>query len=67
MVNGQMQEQDYSIYRDMRSWTAALTLRVLNNLNGQQDFGVAFTFSLKAVPHFPLGADMGSPTWLWGG
>jgi LPS-assembly protein len=67
MVNGQMQEQDYSIYRDMRSWTAALTFRVLNNLNGQQDVGVAFTFSLKAVPHFPLGADMGSPTWLWGG
>ena len=67
MVNGQMQEQDYSIYRDMRSWTAALTFRVLNNLNGQQDFGVAFTFSLKAVPHFPLGADTGSPTWLWGG
>jgi hypothetical protein len=65
--NGQMQEQDYSIYRDMRSWTAALTLRLLNNVNGQQDFGVAFTFSLKAAPRFPLGADTGKPTWLWGG
>jgi lipopolysaccharide assembly outer membrane protein LptD (OstA) len=66
-VNGQMQEQDYSIYRDMRSWTAALTFRVLNNVNGQQDVGVAFTFSLKAAPRFPLGADTGRPTWLWGG
>jgi LPS-assembly protein len=66
-VDGTLQEQDYSIYRDMRSWTAALTLRVLNNVNGQQDFGVAFTFSLKAVPRLPLGADTGSPTWLWGG
>jgi LPS-assembly protein len=66
-VNGQMQEQDYSVYRDMRSWTAALTLRLLNNVNGQQDFGVAFTFSLKAAPRFPLGADSGKPSWLWGG
>ena len=66
-VNGMMQEQDYSIYRDMRSWTAALTFRVLNNLNGQQDFGVAFTFSLKAAPRFGVGADSGRPAWLWGG
>jgi LPS-assembly protein len=67
MVDGKMQEQDYSFYRDMRSWTAALTFRVLNNVNGQQDFGVAFTFSLKAVPRYGLGADTGRPTWLWGG
>jgi hypothetical protein len=66
-VDGTLQEQDYSIYRDMRSWTAALTFRVLNNVNGQEDFGVAFTFSLKALPRFPLGADTGRPTWLWGG
>jgi len=66
-VDGTMQEQDYTIYRDMRSWTAALTIRVLNNLNGQQDFGVAFTFSLKAVPRFGMGADTGRPSWLWGG
>ena len=66
-VTGLMQEQDYSIYRDMRSWTAALTFRVLNNVDGQQDFGVAFTFSLKAVPRYGLGADTGRPTWLWGG
>jgi LPS-assembly protein len=66
-VDGTLQEQDYSIYRDMRSWTAALTLRVLNNVNGQQDFGVAFSFSLKALPRVPLGGDTGRPSWLWGG
>ena len=66
-VDGTMQEQDYTIYRDMRSWTAALTFRVLNNVNGQQDFGVAFTFSLKAAPRFGMGADSGRPNWLWGG
>lgn len=66
-VTGLMQAQDYSIYRDMRSWTAALSFRVLNNLDGQQDFGVAFTFSLKAAPRFGVGADAGRPVWLWGG
>ncbi|MCX6890386.1 MAG: putative LPS assembly protein LptD [Verrucomicrobia bacterium] len=67
MVDGTMQSQDYSIYRDMRSWTAALTLRVLNNLNGQQDLAVAFTFSLKASPRYGRGTDTSRPTWLWGG
>ncbi|HVM50656.1 MAG TPA: hypothetical protein VMU04_21695, partial [Candidatus Acidoferrum sp.] len=43
MLDGRLQEQDYSIYRDLRSWTAALTIQVLNNVNGQEDFGIAFT------------------------
>ena len=43
-----MQEQDYAIYRDLRSWTAALTFRVRNNPGAPQDFTVAFTFWLKA-------------------
>jgi LPS-assembly protein len=66
-ADGSMQEQDYTIYRDMRSWTAALTFRVLNNVNGKQDIGVAFTFSLKAAPRFGLGGDSGLPRWLLGG
>ncbi len=66
-ANGSMQEQDYTIYRDMRSWTAALTLRVLNNVNGKQDITVAFTFSLKAAPRFGVGSDSGLPRWLLGG
>lgn len=65
-ADGSMQEQDYTIYRDMRSWTAALTLRVLNNVNGKQDITVAFTFSLKAVPRYGLGGDAGLPRWLLG-
>jgi hypothetical protein len=66
-ADGSMQEQDYSIYRDLRSWTAALTLRILNNVNGQQDVTVAFTFSLKALPRYGLGSDSGLPRWLLGG
>ena len=56
-ITGKLQEQDYSIYRDMRSWTAALTFRVLNSVSGGQEFSVGFTFSFKAFPRFGLGHD----------
>ena len=58
---GQMQEQAYTLYRDLRSWTAALTFSVRDNQNGPQDFTVAFTFSLKAMPRFGLGSDTVRP------
>jgi LPS-assembly protein len=63
---GKMQEQYYSIYRDLRSWTAALTFRVLENNNSQMDYTVAFTFSLKAFPRFKLGHDTVRPYTLLG-
>lgn len=52
-----LQEQDYTIYRDLRSWTAGLTLRALNNVGLPTDYGFAFTFSFKARPHYSLGGD----------
>ena len=55
--DGRLEEQDYTIYRDLRSWTAAVTLRLRRNLGGPDDVAVAFTFSLKAAPHFSLGSD----------
>jgi len=64
--DGILEEQDYTVYRDLRSWTAALTLRVLQNPTGPQDLTVAFTFSLKAHPHFGLGSDTGAPYSLLG-
>jgi lipopolysaccharide assembly outer membrane protein LptD (OstA) len=54
---GTLQEQDYSIYRDLRSWTAALTFRALDNISTGHDYGVAVTFSFKAFPRFGLGQD----------
>jgi LPS-assembly protein len=64
---GRLQQQMYSIYRDMRSWTAALTLRVINNGGGQPlDVGVALSFSLKAVPRFHMGDDSVRPYGLLG-
>ena len=64
--DGRLEEQSYAIYRDLRSWTAALTLRLRDNRNGPEDFSIAFTFSLKAFPRFGLGADTVRPSWLLG-
>lgn len=61
-----LEEQQYSIYRDFRSWTGALTLRFRDNRNGPSDFTVAVTFSLKAHPRFGLNDDMNRPSLLLG-
>ncbi len=54
---GLMQEQAYSVYRDLRSWTTALTFRVREDLVSGRDYTVALTFSLKAFPRFTVGQD----------
>jgi hypothetical protein len=54
---GRLQQQLYTIYHDMRSWTAAIIFRVIDNTTGPTDFTVAFTFSLKATPSQRLGQD----------
>jgi LPS-assembly protein len=64
--SGRMEQQFYTIYRDMRSWTAALTAGVLDNGTGPKDFTIAFTFSIKARPQFGLGADTVRPYSLLG-
>ena len=65
-ADGRMQEQFYSIYRDFRSWTGALTLRFRDNRSGPDDFTIAFTFSLKAHPRYGVGADTAKPYSLLG-
>jgi hypothetical protein len=54
-TDGRLQEQDYTVMRDLRSWTASLTFRVENNAGNTADFTVAFSF--KAVPSMRLGED----------
>ena len=66
LEEGRLQDQFYSIYRDFRWWTGALTFRITDNDTGHQDFGVAFTFSLKASPTYHLGGDVVSPYHLVG-
>jgi hypothetical protein len=65
--SGTLQEQSYSVYRDLRSWTAALSFRVRQNVFGPADYTVAFTFSLKAFPHYGQGNDSTGAYSLLGG
>ena len=65
--DGTMEEQYYTIYRDLRSWTAALTFRIRDNRTGSNDGTVGFTISLKAHPRFGLGQDSDTPSLLVGG
>lgn len=64
--SGRLQEQFYSIYRDMRSWTAAVTAGLRDNGTGPKDFSLAFTFSFKAKPKYGVGGDSVRPYSLLG-
>jgi len=63
---GRLQEQFYTFYRDLRSWTAALTFRVEDNVNSAPDFTVSFALSLKASPATRVGDDVVNPYHLVG-
>ena len=65
-ANGRLQEQFYTVYRDLRSFTGALTFRVLDEVNRTQDFTIAFTLSLKASPSTRVGEDSVNPYHLVG-
>ena len=66
IMTGYLQEQSYTVYRDLRSWTAGLTMLARENTIGPEDYTVAFTFSLKAFPHYGVGSDVGGTTGLLG-
>ena len=53
-----LQDQQFTIYRDLRSWTSALTFRVANNQGSSADVTVALMFSLKASPATQVGEDV---------
>lgn len=63
---GLLQEQLYSLYRDFRNWTGALTFRMREDRDGGDDFAVGFTFSLKAAPRYGVGRDAVDPSGLIG-
>jgi LPS-assembly protein len=63
---GRLQEQFYTIYRDLRSWTAAVTFRVEDNAGSSPDFTVSFALSLKANPSTHVGEDAVTSTHLVG-
>ena len=57
IVERELEEQSYSLYRDFRSWTGALSFRLRENVGGKHEYTVAFTFSLKALPRYGVGDD----------
>ncbi len=65
--DGTLEYQYYTLYRDFRSWTGALTFRVRESRFGEDDYTVAVTLSMKAFPRFGLGADAVKPHRLIGG
>ena len=64
--DGVMQQQLYSIYRDLRSWTSALTFRITQGPNQPTDLSIVFTFSLKAFPRYTLNRETDQPGLLLG-
>lgn len=65
--DGRMEEQFYTIYRDLRSWTGALTFRVRDNRTGPTDYTIALSFTLKAFPRLGIDGDHNQATSLFGG
>jgi hypothetical protein len=63
---GRLQEQFYTLYRDLRSWTTAVTFRVEDNVGSSPDFTISFALSLKANPSTHLGDDAVNPYHLVG-
>ena len=55
--SGRLQQQAYTIFRDLRSWTAALTFGAESSTGTPADFTVAFSLSLKATPAQHVGED----------
>ncbi|MEI6871908.1 MAG: LPS assembly protein LptD, partial [Verrucomicrobiota bacterium] len=64
--DGVLEEQYYTVYRDLRSWTAALTLRFRDNRTAREDWAIVLTMQLKAFPRFGLGKDSNQADWLLG-
>jgi LPS-assembly protein len=65
--DGTMEEQYYTLYRDLRSWTAGLTFRLRDNRAAGDEWAIALTFQLKAFPTFKLGEDGERAQYLMGG
>lgn len=64
--DGVLEEQYYTLYHDLRSWTGALSFRVRENRVGPTDYTVAATVSLKAFPRYNVGEDAVQPERLLG-
>ena len=65
-MTGRLQQQYYSVYRDLRIMTCALTFRVEDAVGVPRDYTVAIQLSLKAMTTRHVGEDAVSPFGLVG-
>ncbi len=65
--DGMLEEQHYAVYRDLRSWTAALGLRIRDNRQAFDDWAIVFSIQLKAFPSWRLNDDRDVPERIFGG
>lgn len=65
--DGTLEDQYYTFYRDLESWTTGITFRVRESRTGPTDFSIAITLSLKAAPSVKRGKDRDHPVSLLGG
>lgn len=56
---GTLETQRYELHRDLSSWIASLGFTIRDNGDGNEDFGVLLTFTLKDLPgvRVPLAVD----------
>jgi LPS-assembly protein len=59
---GLLNQQTYSLHRDLSSWVGALGLNITNNGAGKRQVAVFLTLTLKDLPRFglPVNLDVGS-------
>jgi LPS-assembly protein len=59
---GMLNQQTYTLHRDLSSWVGALGLNIKNNGSGRQSVALVLSFTLKDLPRFglPLSLDVGS-------
>jgi hypothetical protein len=50
--------QSYSVHRDLSSWSASIGAMVRDNRNGESDFGLLFSLTLKDFPQVSIPLDM---------
>jgi len=66
MEASRLEEQYYTVYRDLRSFTLAVTFRMREPVGEPTDYTVALALSLKASPRYSVGEDSVRPSTLVG-
>ena len=55
--DGTLEYQQYSIHKDLASWTASLGAIIRDNRTGENEYGILLSLTLKAFPRLSLPVD----------